>query len=334
MVFFGGGSGLFSSESGPKALQILRKEPENRADKSLAYVDRLNRAIDHILRHLDQPLPLVVLAKVACFSPFHFHRIFRLLVGESLHEFVQRVRLERALALMSRKGWATRRQRSLTEIAFACGFDSSSDFSRCFKKRYGVAPSRFDIGAFRETRRDEWQNSAIEPERRHLLDRLRPGANPDGFEVRLRQLRPRCVAYLRVLDSFREGAAASAVGRLLEWAEARGLADGQWLGYMWDDPEITSPQFCRYDVGVVVPTVTPGGEVGRHEFPAMQVAELALRGGIDLEMRALDWLFGTWLPTSGFVPTGQPSFEAWIGRPFAHGTEYFELRVQIPITRG
>ena len=51
-------------------------------------------------------------------------------------------------------------------------------------------------------------------------------------------------------------------------------------------------------------------------------------------MRALDWLFGTWLPASGYVPTEQPCFEAWISRPFAHGTEHFELRVQIPVERG
>ena len=65
----------------------------------------------------------------------------------------------------------------------------------------------------------------------------------------------------------------------------------------------------------------------------MQVAEVEIRGPIDLEMRALDWLFGTWLPASGFVPTEQPGFEAWIGRPFAHGTNRFELVLQLPVER-
>jgi AraC family transcriptional regulator len=69
-------------------------------------------------------------------------------------------------------------------------------------------------------------------------------------------------------------------------------------------------------------------------FPAMQVAEIEMRGDINLELRALDWLFGLWLPTSGFVPTEQPGFEAFIGRPFALGTEYFELRLQLPVARG
>lgn len=317
-----------------EASQILRKARKKSGKKSLAYVARVNRAIDFILQNLDQPLQLEVVAQAAGFSPFHFHRIFRLLVGESLSEFVKRVRLERALSLLSRKTWATRRRSSLTDIAFACGFASSSDFSRCFKQRYGAPARRFDVASFRVKRREEWQVAVVDPQRRNLLDRLKPGANPDGFAVQLRRLPVRCVAYIRVLNSFSGDGVLGAARRLMQWAEARGLADGQWLGYMWDDPEIVAHQHCRYDVGLEVPRVIPGGEVSWFEFPAMQVAEVEVRGGIDLEMRALDWLFGTWLPASGFVPTEQPCFEAWIGRPFAHGTERFELRVQIPVERG
>ena len=106
---------------------------------------------------------------------------------------------------------------------------------------------------------------------------------------------------------------------------------------MWDDPEIVPHEKCRYDVGLEVTDVTPCGEVGRIEFPAMQVAEVEVRGPIDLEMRALDWpLLLMFLPflSSGFVPTEQPGFEAWIGRPFAHGTTHFEIVLQLPVERG
>jgi hypothetical protein len=77
--------------------------------------------------------------------------------------------------------------------------------------------------------------------------------------------------------------------------------------------------------------VEPKGEVGRFRFPPMVVAEVEIRGGLDLELRALHWLYGTWLPRSRYVPDDHPCFEAWIGRPFAHGTERFELHVQLPI---
>ena len=63
---------------------------------NLDYVQRVNRAIDHVTRNLAQPLQLEDVAKVAAFSTFHLHRIFRALVGETLLEFVKRTRLERA----------------------------------------------------------------------------------------------------------------------------------------------------------------------------------------------------------------------------------------------
>ena len=147
---------------------------------------------------------------------------------ESLNEFVKRVRLERALAMMSRKIWKTKRHLSLTDIAFATGFNSSADFARSFKGRYGVLPSRFDIASYRANRREEWQVT-VNGAKVHLLDRLKAGTNPDGFEVAIRHLPARGVAYMRVLDCFRPGAVFEVASRLIQWAEARGVADGQWL---------------------------------------------------------------------------------------------------------
>ena len=69
---------------------------------------------------------------------------------------------------------------------------------------------------------------------------------------------------------------------------------------------------CRYDVAPVDVDVEPAGEIGRFEPSPMRVAELALSGGIEFEMRVIDWLYKTWLPRSGFAPDDQPAFEAWI----------------------
>src|SRR6185503_18548626 len=135
------------------------------------YVDRINRAIDHVTRNLAEPLQLEDVARVACFSPYHFHRIFRALVGETLHAFVKRVRLERALHLM-----AHRRGASLTEIALGCGFSSSSDFSRSFRAQFGVPPSAFDLDTNRDARRGQMVDAAGQPPAR-----LPPGETHDGF---------------------------------------------------------------------------------------------------------------------------------------------------------
>src|SRR5688572_8250632 len=294
---------------------------------NLDYVDRVNRAVDYVTRNLDQPLRLDEVAKAACFSSYHFHRIFRSLMGETLAAFVKRVRLERSIYLLSHRDGA-----SLTDIALACGFSSSSDFSRSFRGQYGVAPSRFEVGQFRLSGRKALEVASTPPGKRHMLKRLPAGKNPDGFAVNLRELPARRVAYIRLHRPYEGDHVVQALKRLLAWAEARGLADGQWLGYQWEDPEIVPLEKCRYDAAVEVPaSVTADGEVSINTFPPCLIAEIDIAGSIEVELRALDWLYQTWLPSSGYAPAHQPAFEAWNGRPFAHGMEHFELRVQLPV---
>ena len=165
------------------------------------------------------------------------------------------------------------------------------------------------------------------------LERLPSRHNPDKFRVGVRDM-PAYRGLHPRRRPYQSNAVVNAAGRLVAWAERHGLADGQWLGYQWDNPEITPLADCRYHVAVEADRFTPRGEVGRFRFPPMIVAEVEIRGGIDREeSERLQWLYGTWLPRSGYVPDDHPCFEAWIGRPFAHGTDHFELRIQLPIRR-
>ena len=79
----------------------MRTDQKNESAVPIDYVERVNRAIDHIVRNLAGPLRLEEVSEAAGFSPFHFHRVFKSLLGETLNQFVKRLRLERALYLMS-----------------------------------------------------------------------------------------------------------------------------------------------------------------------------------------------------------------------------------------
>ena len=175
------------------------------------YIQRTNAALDHIVKNIYGELGLEELAQVAGFSPYHFHRVFQSIVGETLNQYVKRVRLERALYLMSHAG-----NQSLTTIALECGFSSSSDFSRSFKARYKVAPSEFDVHHFRDSRREEFEKILSSIDNGPQLDRLPAGDNPDGFEVELRDIPSCTVAYIRVLDPYGSSAVVDACGRLVD----------------------------------------------------------------------------------------------------------------------
>ena len=100
------------------------------------YTARVNRVIDYIEANISKDLSLIELAEVAHFSPFHFHRIFRAIVGETLNDFIQRIRVEKAATKL-----VLNPKKSVTEIAFECGFSGSSAFARSFHETYGMSAS-------------------------------------------------------------------------------------------------------------------------------------------------------------------------------------------------
>ncbi|MDL2213703.1 AraC family transcriptional regulator, partial [Bacteroides sp. OttesenSCG-928-N06] len=101
----------------------------------IEYRARINRVMDYIDQHLDQSMELKTIADIANFSPFHFHRIFSFLIGETPIDYIQRLRVEKA-------AWKLREAtpETITEIAYGCGFGSVSLFSRTFKKHFGMTP--------------------------------------------------------------------------------------------------------------------------------------------------------------------------------------------------
>lgn len=304
-------------------MRTLRKK---RVATPVAYLERVNLAIDYVVEHLNEPMRLTDVARVAMFSPFHFHRVFQALMGETLADFAKRLRLDRALHQMAHTP-----RTSLTQVAISCGFSSSSDFSRSFKQRFGVPPSVFDIKTWRAANREKLEALMHADAARLHLPRLPARTNPDAFRVIIRAMPPRTVAYIRVANPYAGTAVFDAVHQLLAWADRNGLANGQWLGYQWENPEIVPLEQCRYHVAVEAERFQAKGAIGRFQFPAMTVAEVEIRGTIELELRALQWLYGVWLPRSGYVPDDHPCFEAWIGRPFAQGTSHFELHGHLPV---
>lgn len=287
----------------------------------------MNRVLDHIYADLARPVSLSELAELADLSPFHFHRVFQAMIGETPNDFMKRLRLERAVYLMS-----FGKQSSLTSIALSCGFGSSSDFTRSFKQRYGVAPSKFDAMAWQAESGQRIQDAAEQSLFR--LDKNPNRENPDHFRVKVREFPSRLVAYIRVSNPYQGDAVVKAAKRLIAVATDRNLDHGQWLGYQFESPKVTALERCYYCVAVEVQAECKlPSDVSFYRFPAMTVAEVEMKGGIDLEIRLLQWLYGSWLPRSNYVPDDQPCFEAWHGQPFQHGNSHFELSIHLPIRR-
>src|SRR5579863_7631876 len=166
---------------------------KNRANSE--YAQRINRVIDYLRENLHRPVKLAELADVACFSEFHFHRIFTAVSGETLNNLTNRLRLEKAARLLRYS------EQSLTDIALDCGFSSSATFSRAFRSGYDTSPSQFrKSGEIKKSKickelfpKDEYGLAAEE---------MSAEAKKAAFPVRLIDIPERQVAYIRVTNAF------------------------------------------------------------------------------------------------------------------------------------
>jgi len=102
------------------------------------YINRINKVFTFIDENLDADLSLNTISEIAFFSPFHFHRIFKIITGETLNEYVTRRRIEKAANFLIHKSSI-----SISELSLEIGFNKNSSFTRAFKKFYGISPTEF-----------------------------------------------------------------------------------------------------------------------------------------------------------------------------------------------
>ena len=108
----------------------------------MSYKERVNRVIDFIGKHLDEELELDELCRIACFSKYHFHRLFTSHAGVSLKSYIKWLRLKRAAHQLT-----VQKEDTIINIALDAGFESHEAFSRAFKQVCGQSPSGFRSNA-------------------------------------------------------------------------------------------------------------------------------------------------------------------------------------------
>jgi len=95
---------------------------------------RLGIATSYLHANSDRGVTVAEAARAACLSPFHFHRLFTRFHGVTPHRYLNRLRLDRARALLRSS------DRSVIDVAAECGFESLGSFSTLYKRTFGIAP--------------------------------------------------------------------------------------------------------------------------------------------------------------------------------------------------
>lgn len=246
------------------------------------------------------------LARIAHFSPFHFHRIYGGVAGESVAATVRRVRLAQATRLLQEG------RQSITQVALAVGYESPQAFTRAFGQFTGQSPRAFQQQLHRV-----------------ILDPLL--ASRDGCDAAMPEVRvvERPAQRLRALRHQGPVATIPHTHRRLR-LHVGGRAVSEWLGVGCGDP-MGSASF-RYYAAVVSPEDWPcEAEVEMLDVPGGLYAMHCLAGPYSRITAAINALYARWLPGSGFEPDDRPMLERYLNSPRDAAQADLRTELLIPV---
>lgn len=274
---------------------------------------RLSQVVHYIENNLDADIDVGLLAEIACYSEFHFHRLFCLYTGESVYAYKKRLLLERAVKQLRYS------RDSITEIAFRCGYENQSSFNKAFRQQFACTPS--------EARQQKALINTVEPvsTTKWSID----------MKPEMMTFNDTPVIYARGTGPYAE-AAAEAWGKVMSFAYSNRLMSKEIrsFGISHDDPSITEPSQIRYDacLDLVDADVSNHPDIKTKTIAGGQYACFLHKGPYEQFPETYGWIFNEWLPESEFQLRDVPCFEIYLNRdPRKTKPENLRTEIYIPI---
>lgn len=297
------------------------------------YKASINRVVDYIQANLSEDLSLKKLSEVAHYSRFHLNRIFSTYMGESVYQYIKRLRLEKSAELLEAS-----LNVSITDVALMCGFENSSSFAKSFKNHFRMTATewRNKSGSFSVN-----ESTPVQTEKGEFS--IHRGSLVWTYQfknavrqVAIEEIRPLTFAYIRSIGPYHgdEILYGEVYTRLLRWAAARDLVNENTFAWhlYHDNPNITEDRKLRVMVGIpVMDSVDPSGPVGITKIlgGTFGVCRFLLKR--DEFAGAWRWMFSEWLVNSGYEWDNRESFERCRGERIINGDHFFDVDICIPV---
>jgi AraC family transcriptional regulator len=290
----------------------------------LEYQAHIMAVLAYIQEHLDEPLRLDVLANVAGFSPFHFHRIFTAFVGETVADYVRRIRLQRAAQQLLDTA------QSITEIALSSGYETPAAFTKAFRQYFAITPSKL-----REVR-DRSATTIV------ISQKTKFNKRSIIMQAEIRSLPDQRVLYARqkgIVNGDFSQAAQTAFHQLYSYIGQHNLKEqvsSACLGITPDEPSVVPDEECRYDAGVFVNDnqqidLLPGDPVDIQILPGGRYAVFLHKGPYRTLGQTWRAIYREWLPKSGETLRDVPPYEVYVDDPQQTRPEDLRTEIFVPI---
>jgi AraC family transcriptional regulator len=286
------------------------------------YRAAIDMVTSYIQSHIEDDLRLDDLAVLAGFSPFHFHRIFAGIMGETVADYVQRIRMAMVVQRLLHTS------ESVTEIGLAAGYKTPSAFAKAFRLRFGVSPTTF---------RTMERNAAYAL---LIQQPVAPSAAQRLPQPEIRTLPDLRILYVRgwgMIEYSFSKAADQAFRTLTAYLQRHKLWDAvsACVAITPDDYEVVPHAHCRIDAGVVlkadVQVELASDEVAIQVLPAGRWAVFVHKGPYDTLWQSWNVAYRDWLPRSNERPRDVPPVEIYLNNINKTPPEQLRTEILIPI---
>lgn len=297
------------------------------------YTAAINRVMDYVEQNITEPHSLDSLAKIARFSPFHFHRIFTWHTQETLNQFIRRVRIEKAASML-----LTHTNITLSEVSDKVGFSSQSVFARTFKEVYGMSASAFKNGGFNQVSKickidsKNSQNKGSNSEYFSSIIINKQNLKTMGAKIEVKEMPAMQMVYVRHTGHY--NLIGQSYEKLFKWAGPRGLLnfpETKTATIYHDDPTVTDIENVRQSACITVSEkVKTDGEIG--EFTTTKGKYAVGRFEIGVMEFEVAWnTMCDWMADSGYQPGEGNSMELYHNNHEEHPEKKFILDICIPV---
>lgn len=274
------------------------------------YQERVNETLFCIHSDIHENHSVEALSSRVALSPFHFNRVFKEIVGESIHAYIKRVKLEHAANALLFNPQAT-----ITQILQEVGFSSNASFTQAFKELFGVTPTKWREIDQANTRHDFT-------------------FSPESLHVKLMTQPSRYVAYVR--HKGYDKSIKMAWHKLQAWANAHHIdfTQQRMIGLHHSNPRFVEASQCHYVACLELPIghkYFRSGEIGVMKIPEMFCAVFHLKGIYGDLKKYMDAIYHEWLPQSAYEKVALPSFALYEENHFMNENETFVLDFCVPI---
>ncbi|MDN3681884.1 GyrI-like domain-containing protein [Vibrio tapetis subsp. quintayensis] len=281
-------------------------------------LSRINDVLYYIHQDISRELLAGDLAKVAAYSEQHFHRIFKKVVGEPVHKYIRRTRMEYAANQLMFD-----LRSPILDIAGRSGFNSVSSFSRAFKSTFLVSPGEWRKGSRQLHDKPYLKNEEVARCYRRIdVSRL---PTPE-----ITQVPERHVAYIRHTGYNRS---IKQPWQLLKaWADSESRDFSAQFGIHHSNPAWVELDQCRYVACVEIDRpLTQRGVVNQLTIPKGLYAKFSLHGIYGELLPQISLIQEHWLPRSGLKMQSTPAYVNYHKNHFLAEDERFELDFYLPI---